>query len=755
MSVVVSSRVRAVTAHPGLARVVREVRLTWRGALPAEVRVAGLPLGLDDGSLGVSVEQGDVLAHACRVELDDAGLSELEGADERLLREARREEARLGAKVAALETVLATLGPPAIRRRPTKDDEPVGTSPTEARLELLAFRSAEVARLRAEIEAARREHVRARKERESHEERDRRARVDPSVLKKAVRVSLAAGRAGGSSAQVAQAEIAQAEVAQADDVERTACLVLEYQVPGVRWSPAYTLRVERRGPDGASRAELALRAVVAQQTGEDWQDVSIALSTSSPSRVTSLPELSSQRLGRAQPAVARRGFRPPPEGTEALFADYDRARARLFAGLTPPETRPEGGLREDWLFEELSAGHDAPERGGPPEAAAFGAAPVSVDVRDVGTPRMSAMPAPPAALPMAPQSMARKSAGIGALFGGLGGAPAPPVRARATPAATQAAGGASPAGAAALAPRAPSSLEPRLTDHGALRLLGADEPGRGTLFAMAAAEAYVELSLSAKVRVSASVVATAIAEARSRASSIASLALPPSHREPSGLGGFDFAYEGAAPVSLPSDGAFHAIPVLVATAPVTLQHVCVPREASQAYRVVELVSPMPAPLLEGPLDVYLDGVYLVTTTLRATPEGGRVEIGMGVDPGIKVARNATFGEQSVGLMGGSLALRHDVKIELVSHLGAPTDVEVRERLPVAREKDPEASVEVVRVEPLWAPWEPTAERGEPPLEGGHAWRVRLGSGERRELSLSYVVKIASKHELVGGNRREP
>lgn len=729
MSLVVSSRVRAVTAHPRVARVVREVRLEWTGAPPDEVLVAGLPLGLDDASLTVRVERGGLVAHACRVELDEGGLSELEGADERALREARREEARLGAKVAALETVLAALGPPTIRRRPTKDDEPVGTSPTEARLELLAFRSAEVARVLAELEAARREHTRARRERASHEERDRRARVDASKLAKAVRVSLAPSP---SAPEAARGEAEGASEAR---------LALEYQVPGVRWSPAYTLRVERRGPDGAPRAELALRAVVAQKTGEDWHDVAIALSTSSPSRVTTLPELSSQRLGRAQPAVTRRGFRPPPEGTEALFADYDRARATLLAGLAPAETRPEGGLREESLFEDLMPEHDAsPARDGALEAA-YGAMP--------GAPP-AAMPAPSFAappMPMAPQSVARKSAGIGALFGGLGGAPAP-ARARA---ARPTSSTASPA----ITAPGPASLDPRLVDHGALRLMGADRPGRGALTALAAAEAYVELSLSAKVRVSAAVVASALTEARARASALATLPLPPSHHEPAGLGGFDFAYEGAAPVSLPSDGAFHSIPVLVATAPVTLQLVSVPREASQAYRVAELVSPMPAPLLEGPLDVYLDGTYVVTTTLRATPEGGRVEIGMGVDPGLKVARNATFQEQSVGLMGGGLALKHDVRVELVSHLSQPTDVEVRERLPVTRERDPEAAVELVRVEPPWSAWEPTAERGEPVLEGGHAWRVRLGPGERRELSLSYVVKIASKHELVGGNRREP
>ena len=53
-------------------------------------------------------------------------------------------------------------------------------------------------------------------------------------------------------------------------------------------------------------------------------DVALRVSTAQPEQFTQLPELHPQKLGRRQQEPARRGFRPPPSGADALYADYDR-----------------------------------------------------------------------------------------------------------------------------------------------------------------------------------------------------------------------------------------------------------------------------------------------------------------------------------------------------------------------------------------------------------------------------------------------
>ena len=71
----------------------------------------------------------------------------------------------------------------------------------------------------------------------------------------------------------------------ADLAER--CIVrLHYFVPGARWAPSYTVRLDRAMRAGS----LELRAMVGQATGEDWRDVALTLSTAVPQQWTELPE---------------------------------------------------------------------------------------------------------------------------------------------------------------------------------------------------------------------------------------------------------------------------------------------------------------------------------------------------------------------------------------------------------------------------------------------------------------------------------
>src|SRR5262249_19176029 len=87
--------------------------------------------------------------------------------------------------------------------------------------------------------------------------------------------------------------------------EAGAKLLLEYQVPGARWAPAYALYLGQ----GGAGAELVVRAAVAQRTGEDWLNARLVLSTADPEKWTELPELKSVRIGRAQPRKHARGWR--------------------------------------------------------------------------------------------------------------------------------------------------------------------------------------------------------------------------------------------------------------------------------------------------------------------------------------------------------------------------------------------------------------------------------------------------------------
>lgn len=80
---------------------------------------------------------------------------------------------------------------------------------------------------------------------------------------------------------------------------------LTYVVSGAGWTPLYDLRLAENGASPAS-LEVGYLAQVTQQSGEDWPDVALALSTARPALAGTLPELEPVYLFPAPP--------PPPPG---------------------------------------------------------------------------------------------------------------------------------------------------------------------------------------------------------------------------------------------------------------------------------------------------------------------------------------------------------------------------------------------------------------------------------------------------------
>jgi hypothetical protein len=219
---------------------------------------------------------------------------------------------------------------------------------------------------------------------------------------------------------------------------------------------------------------------------------------------------------------------------------------------------------------------------------------------------------------------------------------------------------------------------------------------------------------------------------------------------------YDYAYATDGAVDVRADGAWHSIPITAKSGGAKLRHVAVPRAQADVFRVAELVNPFPGPLLPGPIDIYDRGRFLVTSEVDYTPPGAPVEVGLGVDPQIKIARNTEYREEATGMLRGALRLHHAIAIEVENLSPRAVHLEVRERVPVARDGDDDVEVVVGKVEPAWERWTPDA--GAPRdqrLRGGFRWKLEIPAAAKHALRAAYEVRIAGKNELVGGNRREP
>jgi hypothetical protein len=716
-----ASRIEAVTVFRRGARVTRRAIVKLEDGTPAEVSIDGLPLCLDDGSVRVRFERSDdaegtlPIAGAVRVSLDVAdGDAAPAPADDDTLRAARDELARLKSVDAQLDLDLGHLAKLTLRSRPSRaEGEPPAASPTAARSALLALR----AKRRHALEAERAElakHIRDAKKRVA-ELRDRNERASTArqprehELRKRIVVSL---RGGDGAAQ--------------------ASLLLDYLVPGARWAPSYRLRLHESNDDAA----LQLRAQVAQKTGEDWTAARITLSTAAADAWTELAELPSRRIGRKQPPPRKRGWRAPPTGADALYGDYDRALRRLDIAIAEADAAPAPAAEDMAVMRSLVA--SAAE-----EAAASD---MPMGLRE-HAPLAGGMPQPQAARAPAPM-----------------GSPAAALpRAESVTSFAKARGGMFDGeavyGTGGLALNAPADVseEPTFTDpklgYGRMRMQPPTAGARGTLMVLDHHALYMELFVS-HTQLTEYQLSSSIEHACLDAEDIDEGRLPSGHHF-DWSGHYDYAYATDSPIDVPSDGEFHNIPVSACDGQARLLHVVVPRESEDVFRVSRIANALGAPLMAGPVDVYVGTDFLVTSEVSFTPPAGELRIGLGVAQGIKVARNTRYREESAGLMKGSLVLRHEIEIDVANHSGRPIDLEVRERVPVTRDGEDDIKLEVGNVSPAWDTYDPKPKHdGQKRLRGGHRWKLALADGASQKLSASYMTRIAAKHQLVGGNRRE-
>lgn len=731
----IDTRVETVTLYHRGATVRRTAALDFAQGVPGELVIAGLPLSLLDHTVRARVEGkgGAVVLSNVRVGLwaSPRGTPE-KPPDQKELEATRAKLEVTRDRISQLEHELGQLGGVSVNPRPSPEEgKPPTPSPMFARASLEAL--IEESSLKR-VDALRTLRAEEKQLVEAQAGLERRIalastanQVRPDELTKSVTVQVLPG-----------------------STAKSGTLVLEYFVLGARWAPAYQCRMAR----DCRSADLQLRAMVCQRTGEDWRGVNLKLSTASPMSWTELPELSSIRIGRAQPAAPpKRGFRPPPQGASSLFTDYDRGLSQARASrpviptwqppelelaplpsLPPPETPASRGFAasadrasevEDGAYlEEVAA---ELERAPAKEMKKMAAR------REAPPPPAMAAPAP---MPAGPSGIAMRS-GVSASALRVKSADA---RGGELQALVGDEGGA----------MASASLDVVL--YASLRLSAASDATRGQLTPVDRRRAFLDSLTS--LHLSASFDVLSVVEAAERQGhDLYSLSAPANTSDVrSEAGWYDYVYPTDATVDVPSDGTWHSVPVNTRTATGDVRYVVVPREDPQVYRVAMVKNPLPSPLLPGPVEVYVAGEYVLTTTLPSVPPGGDFKLSLGVEQAVKVARNTTFSEQRSGdKVVATTELLHDIVIDVANNLDREATFEVRERIPQPA-PDAEVVVDEGKVTPSWEPYK--QEERQHVVEGGRRWVVSVKAGATQTLKAHYRVKLYANNELVGGNRRE-
>jgi len=704
--------------------------------LPVQVELVGLPLALDDRSVRVRLAgslSAPVIATDVRIGLSVPPRSAIEmplRADD--LRQAELEVQQLTDLMTLLDREIAVLQQFTVPDRPIPHTGAPPASPTNARLALANFQDEQI--------RARLLERRQTRERLRHANEHLQDLLQQQAQASSAREVKAHELRKTAIVRLERTEMPAAQLISAADRSHLQ-LMVEYFVPGARWTPTYICRLD----SAANTATIALRALICQNTGEDWSSVQLELSTAEPQAWCELPELSALRLGRTQQPAAKRGWRQPPVGAAALFADFDRQRESVpvsqhpqselsaVRGRSLPDLKLQSApikASSQWLETAANLVAEAAEDQSDPNAVFW--------VGDAAPDRS------------APQDLT--------LLGAAGSAlPEPQTQriARSRKASQSTAQPTAPIPAAMMsAAQAAAPIEAaKPLAYGMMRL-GAVEnlDQRGRLTIASPEEAYAESLNQQQVIVKFGSMAV-VQQAIDTAESCLSLPLPSGGESVRSIAGsFDYAYRADGRVDVRSDGQFHSVALTCQSTAVNLRYVVVPREDTSVFRIAQLVNPLQSPLLAGTADVYVNGEYILSTSIATVPARGQMELGLGVEQAIKVARNAFFQEVRSGkILVAFNELRHRIEVAIVNHLPQPIQIEVRERLPVPQE-GAKVDVEVNAVAPDWERYEQIERHAA--IQGGYRWQVQIPSGGRSTLSAQYTIKTFADSELIGGNRRE-
>ncbi len=322
----VSSMLDAVTVYAAGAVCTRRAKVEPAQVTGLRLRLTGLPLSLLAGSLRAKVLAGPEKLRVLDVRADfDVTLAdELDvPVEQQALEKAQQALAHLQGELGRLDQQLSELASLRPQFPVQKKGAPPREAPVEAMLKLGTFVEDEV---------------------QARQQRRRELAQQVEDAKNEVELRRRRLQEASNALKTERVQVSRAAVITFSEPPSAAFeLALEYQVPGARWVPSYELRLAKDLEKGA----LAMRAAVVQQTGEDWSQVKLSLSTASLDRRTDLPELKALKI-RPHPArgAAQRLARAAARARRAVRGLRRGARAAVRATARPsPAADAAGRLR--------------------------------------------------------------------------------------------------------------------------------------------------------------------------------------------------------------------------------------------------------------------------------------------------------------------------------------------------------------------------------------------------------------------------
>lgn len=202
--------------------------------------------------------------------------------------------------------------------------------------------------------------------------------------------------------------------------------------------------------------------------------------------------------------------------------------------------------------------------------------------------------------------------------------------------------------------------------------------------------------------------------------------------------GATVTYSVAGRGNVPSDGSPHKTSLFQSRLPARVDYISVPKHTNAVFRRTKGNNDGPAPLLAGPVHLFVGQRFIGVSRLDYVPVGDEVELLLGVEERITIERKLARREVDKTRLRDKRQIQYGYEIEIKNLLTRPVDIEIHDHVPVARHE--EITVKLVNSSP-----EPT-ERSELNLM---EWRLTLPAGATEKLRYEYQVEHPRSLRVAG------
>ena len=141
-------------------------------------------------------------------------------------------------------------------------------------------------------------------------------------------------------------------------------------------------------------------------------------------------------------------------------------------------------------------------------------------------------------------------------------------------------------------------------------------------------------------------------------------------------------------------------------------------------------------MLAGKVNIFLDGDYTGSSSIDNIAPGEEFDLYLGIDENVKISRDLIDKQVDQTIVGGipskTRKTTFTYRLKMENYKSKPVKVKLFEALPVPEDDRIKVEIKKVTLEPDSRDWD---ER-----KGIWLWETELKSGEKQEISITYVVE---------------